>query len=638
MRVTLCSLLILAAATLPVLANTNSPSVVAVLQVDGQDDTFVKIDRAAAQAGIGPLLPMLVSAMAKGLGAPGLAGIDTNGILRICLALSAGGPGDVVDPLPRFVYTAEANDTDAYLEAVNRERGDPVRTDSLNRFNGGPGQPDPLYVMTDERGNIVAGTDEESVAYVAGLLLAADGGLPEPHALSCGIRLVADVPRLRPVFERVLQNAKRLGAGFGLKVPDAGDAVPGNVGDASPLDSVTLFTLGLSATDSAMEIRTALSPAPGSELAKCVAAMTPPSNRGMKGVSDKAYGFFAGTGLDCAEKTVLPFLDPLRKKAAGDGVVEQFLKMQNAYAGEVAAGIIPGPGAKDIGFVQVAALVEEGDAEARILAALRELAGGENSTSPLGEESVREHAGYRVHSYPLKQRNALSGAGYAAGSPGSQPAVLELSFVDGYAISAAGPPSIMDAVLASWNAEPLPFSERAPFASLFPDGPQDAVNLFAGRLVRLAGKVLAGMRGVNPTLLAMIPLDTGGVAGYTRAIDGDLLSITRIATDELAAAQGVALLVGGIVAQATLSPSSPGQATGRAPAQARCHARLRRIRAAKEQWALEKGLQPGAAVSKRTLSRYLPKGRMLTCPSGGDYSMNRVGSDPACSVPGHALR
>jgi len=201
-----------------------------------------------------------------------------------------------------------------------------------------------------------------------------------------------------------------------------------------------------------------------------------------------------------------------------------------------------------------------------------------------------------------------------------------------------GSTSIMNTVLDSWGSDSRPFSLGKPFASLFPDGAGDAVNLFSGRLVRLAAGILANMPGVNPAIVALIPPNTGGIAGHTRVVEGDLLGVTRIATDELAAAQGIALLAGGIAAQARLAPSSLGHAAGPDAAPARCRAHLRRIRAAKAQWALEKGLQSGAVVSKRTLARYLPKVRMPTCPSDGVYSVNRVGTHPACSIPGHALK
>ena len=639
MRAAFCSLLIGAAVVHPAVADTNGPVVVAVLRVDGLGDSFAEVDRAATQSGFGTLLPAIAGAMEKGLGAPGLAGVDTNGTLNLCVVLVAKeGAGMDAPPSVRLVHTATARDRYAYVRAVSEELGPAVEAGSLLRFDSSPGGAGPLWVSMGEDGHVVAGPEEESVAHVAGLLRGEQGGLPEPHELPCGIRLVAHIPRLRPVLKRVLSNAKRWGAGFGLAVPDGENAAPGDADDApSPLDSVERFTIGFSAGAFAVEIRTALTPAPGGELAACVSGMAAPSERCTRGIPGNAHAVFAGTGFDCAEKVMLPFLKPLRKKTAGDDVMEHLLEMENTYAGEIAAGIVPGAGSDELGFVQVAALVEEGPARTAILAALRKRSGTNDPAAKLGEESVRVHGGHEVHSYPLRQ-GAVPAPGGATNPLQRKPEVVELAFADGYAISVAGSASIMNAVLDSWDSDSQPFPLGEPFATLFPDGAEDAVNLFAGRLVQLAAKILANMPGVNPAIVALIPPGTGGMAGYTRIVDGDLLGVTRIATDELAAAQGIALLAGGIAAQATLAPSSFGRAGGPDAAPARCRAHLRRIRAAKAQWALEKELQAGAAVSKRTLSRYLPKGRMPTCPSGGVYSVNRVGTDPTCSVPGHVLK
>jgi hypothetical protein len=66
-----------------------------------------------------------------------------------------------------------------------------------------------------------------------------------------------------------------------------------------------------------------------------------------------------------------------------------------------------------------------------------------------------------------------------------------------------------------------------------------------------------------------------------------------------------------------------------------CVDNLRVIDATKEVYAHDHGLKTGDVVSTQVLAelRAWPK----TCPSGGTYSINPVGTPPTCSVPGHRI-
>jgi prepilin-type N-terminal cleavage/methylation domain-containing protein len=67
-----------------------------------------------------------------------------------------------------------------------------------------------------------------------------------------------------------------------------------------------------------------------------------------------------------------------------------------------------------------------------------------------------------------------------------------------------------------------------------------------------------------------------------------------------------------------------------------CIANLRQIDAAKEQWAMDNKAAQGAAVSWANLvPDYIRK--QPECPSGGTYTIGNVGTDPTCSISGHAL-
>lgn len=67
-----------------------------------------------------------------------------------------------------------------------------------------------------------------------------------------------------------------------------------------------------------------------------------------------------------------------------------------------------------------------------------------------------------------------------------------------------------------------------------------------------------------------------------------------------------------------------------------CLSNLRIIDGAKQTYAREHRLKPGDSVPAEALSHFhvWP----LKCPSGGTYTINPVGEDPTCSVPGHKLQ
>jgi len=69
-----------------------------------------------------------------------------------------------------------------------------------------------------------------------------------------------------------------------------------------------------------------------------------------------------------------------------------------------------------------------------------------------------------------------------------------------------------------------------------------------------------------------------------------------------------------------------------------CINNLRQIEGAKQQWALENKKTAEAVPTVEDLAPYL-KGNnaQLACPAGGVYTLNAVGVEPTCSIPGHSL-
>jgi prepilin-type N-terminal cleavage/methylation domain-containing protein len=69
-----------------------------------------------------------------------------------------------------------------------------------------------------------------------------------------------------------------------------------------------------------------------------------------------------------------------------------------------------------------------------------------------------------------------------------------------------------------------------------------------------------------------------------------------------------------------------------------CVSSLKQIDSAKEQWAMDNKKDAGATVALTDLvgsTLYIKA--TPECPSGGTYTVNNVGTNPACSTSGHTL-
>jgi len=68
-----------------------------------------------------------------------------------------------------------------------------------------------------------------------------------------------------------------------------------------------------------------------------------------------------------------------------------------------------------------------------------------------------------------------------------------------------------------------------------------------------------------------------------------------------------------------------------------CINNLRRIDAAKQQWALENNKVANDIPTEQDLLPYLRDNTFPVCPSGGTYTIGAAGNPPTCSIPGHVL-
>jgi hypothetical protein len=68
-----------------------------------------------------------------------------------------------------------------------------------------------------------------------------------------------------------------------------------------------------------------------------------------------------------------------------------------------------------------------------------------------------------------------------------------------------------------------------------------------------------------------------------------------------------------------------------------CVNNLRMMDAGKEQWAMEANKETGAEPDLQGVCAYIKGARLPVCPQGGEYSLNAIGQNPTCTIPGHEL-
>jgi len=68
-----------------------------------------------------------------------------------------------------------------------------------------------------------------------------------------------------------------------------------------------------------------------------------------------------------------------------------------------------------------------------------------------------------------------------------------------------------------------------------------------------------------------------------------------------------------------------------------CINNLRQIEVAKQQWAAANGRPNGSLVNAPDIAGYFPTKAVPSCPGGGIYTLNPIGINPICNIPGHVV-
>lgn len=96
----------------------------------------------------------------------------------------------------------------------------------------------------------------------------------------------------------------------------------------------------------------------------------------------------------------------------------------------------------------------------------------------------------------------------------------------------------------------------------------------------------------------------------------------------------IVIFIIGVLVMMAFPNFNPVRATARTNI---CLNNLRIIAAAKDQFAIDSGVGPGADVTPANIAPYLKSGLLPVEPQGGVYTIGVVGANPTCSIGGGHL-
>jgi hypothetical protein len=600
---------------------------------------------------------------------PNFEGVDRKAPLRVYVFMpdvgtapevtgSARGPGVVsaVPVLSRGKPYLRAL-TDTFKE--RKKLPDGLLHLQGSMLQGTPAAPE-LFVAVG-KDKVFAGTDADGVRFLSEQFSSGQSDahlLQVPGTVTLTIHGVNCVPFLEEVFEQQVAMLRQARANAPSPTPmDPSGMLEAQHGAVlGILGQIKAFGLGLAARERSLDVYTRLAPVAGTETAKFVRDFRQPSEGYFSSVpADSLLSVVTG-GMALFDHMAEPYGEfvetlyrgmPAPMNEMGPLIRETIAEMKGLYTGRLALAVVPNPHGKGVGLVELISVNDAARARQvfdRTMERYREAYARILPGFTMETTGVRTYKGAEITSY----RYDLSVQSVMPGLEAPPPPPLmslfkgfrwEIAFVGNDMIYTAGDPAVMDAAIDRLKEGGVDVTLTPPFSSLMPLPKAKPVEVRGMRLVRLLKQALAALPGANTQLLGTIPDDSGGLAGYTlRLKGGELYTLTRISYSEIIALQKSVPALGGMLGQMMMSGMAEAQIPAPGSADIGCINNLRIIDAAKEQYALEKGLADGDAIAEPgALEVYLPGGALPTCPAGGKYSINAVGKPPTCSVPNHAL-
>lgn len=559
-------------------------------------------------------------------------GLDTNAPFYSCIFLGPGAANITGPKRSPTLVLPLAGDGKAYLESLDKiySRAPVAQAPGIVRLSPPDsdlsGRPE-LYLVV-ANGKAFIGADQAQVARLAKTPLTAfmkDSGMDQ---LTGVLRVGVDMAVVVCADETGMKNPS---TEFLLNL----------------LKQIKTFAIAGRLDGKILEFTYLTTPAAGTTAA-VMPAPPSPSKRYLCALPPDALLATVGSGMDQLDRVNEQYGEMISKLYGARGgdmdkvgakLSAMVTAMKGQYAGDYAIGLVPTPGTNGVGLVQVFAVKDTARMRAITATNLHALAALSETTpdTTVALNPPRVYKGVEILSFTLS-----AGASKAAARrPGLPPPLFSgfrghFAFVGNDMIHVMGDPALMEAAIDRLGSGGLSLDQSAVFRGLFPDLAGVPLKLHTLEPIRLFKILLASMPNMDPLILDAFPKNTPGIAGYSVLSGRDTRGVERIGLAELAGFKDL-IPMGGMLL-ASLMPKPQGESSAASSPAAKCRYNLRMIAAAKEQCALERNLQDGQAVESTWLPAYLLNRQMPACPAGGQYSVNAVGQDPRCSMPGHALQ
>lgn len=181
----------------------------------------------------------------------------------------------------------------------------------------------------------------------------------------------------------------------------------------------------------------------------------------------------------------------------------------------------------------------------------------------LAVQPTRMHLGTEIQAFSY----AVDPSAAQPGQP-FQPAQLkwmesmrwELAYVGDHLVYAVGGPEVMNDALARLAKGGKSLAESVAFTRFFPQARGKIVEMHTLSLSTLLTQVMGMLPNVPPALLAAIPTETAGMAGYSMVAQASLIGVDSISISEIKALQSAMPTIGAIVPTLLMPmvPSGPG--------------------------------------------------------------------------------
>ncbi len=600
-----------------------------------------------------------------------MAGINRDKPLMVCIVIEQPSPQNpTVTALarkrnPLAIVLPLTDNGSTYLASAGKFYSNTAKEKSMTHFSmpageKPPKEPDMYAGVTGDK--VVVGPNAESVeAVMSGLgsLSALKADFPN---ISGTIKAGIDISAVIPPLENILYITK-----LTMKQMPPQPAAPGMPVVANPaqilaaegdvllavMKQLKSYVLTIGIKGKAIELLSILSPVATSQLAAATKNLPSPSEKYIAAMPAGAFITTAGSGMNIIDIFIEPYsamMSQLMESTAqkdgakvGAQMKNIILSMKGCFSGDNAMGVISGTTPKDIVFVQMVGVNDPVKFRKAVLDTMA-MSSSMYSNMMMGMtltvEKPRMSGGCEVIPYSISYNAPANAAAAMPATSFLKNFKAEIAFVGKDVIyRMGGGPEVTDAAIARLKAgNGVKVQSSKAFTSLYPQAPAKMVSIHSIEILRLLKTYLATVPN-GEQMLQLIPDSNSGIAGYGMLRGSDIFGVTRIGLDEIAALKNSAPAIGLLImplimAGKTSQPGMPQQGG----ADVRCTNNLRMIDAAKEQCALERGLKDGAAVNEMMISKYLLKGKIPVCPAGGTYTLNPVGKNPTCSIPGHAMK